>query len=131
MFSFRLPHKAASRRLCLKAIASIQLIVLVMMAVPALCAELTLDQGREDICISAHAADINNDDSGEECPCCPADGSGEDNCAACSGCAFYYQSAYAPLANYAPSVAQLEAPEHFTKLYEVFLPIFVPPQNLT
>lgn len=125
-----LPHTAGFRRLCLKGIASVQLIVMVMIAVPAFCYELTPDKGKQDICISAYAPDTHSDDNADQCPCCPDDPSGTDNCAACSGCAFYTPLVSVPFVTYAPAVVQLEAPEHFTKLYEVLIPIFVPPQNL-
>jgi hypothetical protein len=67
-------------------------------------------------------------------PCCPVDDHDHadiDHCASCLHCA-----CNAPLAapgavlSYAPSVSLLNPIDRFNHMPEVYLPIFIPPQNL-
>jgi hypothetical protein len=70
----------------------------------------------------------------DQLPCsdCPCSGANHSECdSTCSCC-----SAMAPLPqlfswNYAPTVEQLTATEPYWTLPQVYLPIFVPPQNLS
>ena len=64
-------------------------------------------------------------------PCCPAEhGADTSHCDSCLSC-----PCHAPLAvqfqqaGYAPAISRLSIFETFTQLSEVYLPIFVPPQN--
>ena len=68
-------------------------------------------------------------------PCCPIDDHGHtdaDHCTSCLHCA-----CNAPLAaletilSYAPSLSLLNPFDRFNLLPEVYLPIFIPPQNLS
>lgn len=130
MFSSLSRHRAVTARLCRRTMAVIQLVLVVMMAVPAACYELVLEQGHADACLSAHAFDTGQDGSKDECPCCPDEGpSGADACSTCSNCSFYTPFAFVPSVSYLPCLARLEALEPLKKLTEVHIPIFVPPQN--
>ena len=69
--------------------------------------------------------------STEAPPCCPADDEpGDFHCDSCLSC-----PCHAPLAaqslhtDYSPVISHLLALDRLTRLSEVFLPIFVPPQN--
>lgn len=130
MIDFNSLHKIISRRLCRRSIALVQLVVMMMLAVPACCYELALEQGKADVCVSATSA------GHDECPCCPGENksgenkSGAADCSTCGNC-----SSFAPLTSelvvdYHPSVAPLVSRELVTKLLDVAIPIFVPPQNL-
>lgn len=106
----------------------VQVVVMLMLAVPACCYDPKPDH--EKVSISQTAKTTDTDRS--NCPCCPDEGTSdsEDGCSTCSYC-----TCYAPLtpvisSNYDPSITPLNIPEHFTKLTDVHLPIFVPPQNI-
>jgi len=120
-------HNIISRPLCRSTIALIQLVVMVMLSVPACCYESAPEQAKSGMSLSSTASGTDHD----ECPCCPENGTAGDDCSTCSSC-----SLYAPLTSSglsvdcAPSVARLISREPFNKLLEVNLPIFVPPQNL-
>ena len=128
MFAWNSLYNLISRSLCRRAIALVQLVVMVMLAVPVCCYELGPEQGKSKVGVSAAAFDSNHDD---DCPCCPEENkAGDGDCSTCSYC-----SVYTPLTSvfslvYAPSVAKLQSREPLTKLLEVHIPIFVPPQNL-
>jgi len=107
----------------------VQVIVMVMLAVPACCYELEPDHGKASISQTAKTNDADHDN----CPCCPDEDNTDSNNDSCSSCS--YCSYYAPLTSqisthYDPSVAPLIFPEQFTKLSDVHIPIFIPPQNL-
>lgn len=123
----RLPN-TVSRHLYRRTIALVLLLVMVVLAVPACCYELALEQ--EGSCLSQgpEAVDTEHD----SCPCCPDrdnTGTDTDNCSTCSYCSFYVPLTATPSSNYSPSVTQLTGREPFTKMPEVHISIFVPPQN--
>ena len=117
-----------TRRLYRRTIALVQVIVMVMLAVPACCYELEPDHEKSRISQNANANDADHD----KCPCCPDDNNTSDNntCSTCSYCTYYAPLTSLISTNYYPSVALLFSTEQFTKLTEVHIPIFVPPQNL-
>lgn len=131
MISSRSAYAKDSGRLFLRAVALVQLVAMVMLAVPAFGYDFAQDRVKEEICQSAHANDSGQESGQDHCPCCPGDDQSEgDACSTCSNCAFFTPLVSAPSVAYAPCVAQLELFENFTKLREVHIPIFVPPQNL-
>jgi len=108
-------------------IALAQLLLMVMLAVPVCCYELT--PGHEDSVISFSAP--SRDAAPDNSPCCPAENRADaDNCSTCGYCFNY--AAFAPerSPNYYPAVSHLLTGEPFTKWLDVQIPIFVPPQNL-
>jgi len=112
-----------------RAIALVQLLMMVMLAVPACCYELEPDHDKTGVSQSVKANDADHD----KCPCCPDENKSDFDNGSCSTCS--YCMSYAPIfplisTNYDPSVAPLIFPEEFTKLSDVHIPIFVPPQNL-
>jgi hypothetical protein len=124
----RLPN-IITKRLYRRTIALVQVIVMVMLAVPVCCYELELDHEKAGIGQSAKA----NDADHSNCPCCPEEkktDSNNDNCSTCSYCTYYTPLTTVISINYDPSVAPLIFQEQFTKLTDVHIPIFVPPQNL-
>ena len=131
MIAFSSLHKIASRRPCRRTIALVQLVVMIMLAVPACCYELALEQGKADVCVT-EAVPAGHD----ECPCCPGENkSGENNsgaadCSTCGNCSFFTPLTSEVVVDYIPSASPLLSREHVTKLLEVDIPIFVPPQNL-
>jgi hypothetical protein len=102
---------------------------MVMLAVPACCYEPEHDREKASVNQAAKAIDADQD----ECPCCPDENksdSNNDSCSTCSNCAYYAPLAPLISTHYDPSVAPLIFPEEFTKLSDVHIPIFIPPQNL-
>lgn len=131
MISSKSAHAKDSGRLFVRAIALVQLVAMVMLAVPAFSYDFAQDRMKEEICQSAHTNDSEQGNGQNHCPCCPGDDQSEgDACSTCSNCAFFTPLVSAPSIAYVPSVAQLELFENFTKLCAVHIPIFVPPQNL-
>lgn len=129
MVSLGILHNIISRRLYRRIIALIQVIVMVMLAVPACCYELEPDHEKSSVSLSAKTGDADHD----KCPCCPDENktdSDNDNCSSCSYCSYYAPLTPLISTNYEPSVAPLIFPEQFIKLTNVHIPIFVPPQNL-
>lgn len=129
MESLSLLHNIVSRRLHLRTIALVQLLVMVLLAVPACCYEVETGHEANSIGTTAGANDVDHG----ECPCCPDEnksGSSSDTCSTCSYCNYYAPLIPVISTNYEPSVTQLIIPEQFTKLTDVHLPIYVPPQNL-
>lgn len=107
----------------------VQIMIMVMLAVPACCYELEPDHEKAGIGQSMKTTNADQD----ECPCCPDENTTDSNADTCSTCS--YCSLYAPLipvisTNYDPAIVPLIAPNQFTKLTDVHIPIFVPPQNL-
>lgn len=101
----------------------IQLFVTLLLALPAYCYE----QGTENSQTVAGTTDVEH----EKCPCCPAEeGEDSDNCSTCGYCKYYAPLMLETSANYTPTTAQLVTSEQFTKLADIHIPIFVPPQNL-
>ncbi len=122
-------HDILSRRLYLRIIALVQVIVMVMLAVPVCCYEL--ESNHEKVSISQSAKTTDTDQS--NCPCCPDENKSDsdtDSCSTCSYCTYYAPLTPVITSNYDPSITPLNTPEQFTKLTDVHLPIFVPPQNL-
>jgi hypothetical protein len=129
MVSMGNSHNTISRRLYLRIIALVQVLVMVMLAVPACCYEVELDHGKASVSQSVKTTDTGH----SNCPCCPDESKTDSDTDGCSTCS--YCSCYAPLtpvisSTYDPSISLLDAPEQFTKLTDVHLPIFVPPQNI-
>ena len=117
-----------SRRLYLRIIALVQVIVMVILAVPACCYEV--EPNHEKVSVSQTAKTVDADHS--DCPCCPDENktdSDTDSCSTCSNCSYYAPLTPVIAFNYDPLITSLKTPEQFTKLTEVHLPIFVPPQN--
>lgn len=129
MVYLTLLHNMISCRLHLKAIALVQLLVVLLLAVPACCYEVEPDHEASSIGITAGMNDVDHN----KCPCCPDENrsnSDSDVCSTCSYCNYYTPLIPAIAANYEPSVTPLIIPEQFTKLADVHIPIYVPPQNL-
>lgn len=110
------------RTLPTKSIALILLLVMVSIALGGV------------VCHGAdpHAVEASVVDSHGDGPCCPDTGHGErDHCQSCLSC-----SCHAPLAgdtlylHYSLSFRILSFVEHHTAPPDVYLPKFVPPQNL-
>jgi len=110
------------RILSTKSIALILLLVLVSSALGGV------------VCLGAgsHAAEASVVDCHGDAPCCPDTGQGDgDHCRSCLSC-----PCHAPLAGdtlhlrYSPSFRILSFVEHHTAPPDVYLPKFVPPQNL-
>lgn len=118
-------HKFNSGCLHRRLVALIQVVVMLMLALPIYCyGELSSPEKTTKVSTS-EAADV------DKCPCCPdEDRSDSDNCSACSYCSPYGPIFQQPPSTfYAPSVAQLTPCEQPTRLPDVHIPIFVPPQN--
>ena len=114
----------------LKLIALLQILVLVAAVLPAFgsdAATAAVKKGQ-----SVTAQDHQNQEQGkDQCPCCPDDGQSDGGaCSGCSQCAVFTTSPSVQTIKYLPSVSPLAAYERRTKLLQVHLPIFVPPQNL-
>ena len=119
----------ANRPINIRLIAIIQLMVMVLLALPAYAYEPAPGHDKQTVSSQVETGQADHD----SCPCCPGDEDekgGPDNCSACSHCSYY-----APLPSllsyrYVPSVGTLTVPEIFHKLPDVAIPIFVPPQNI-
>ena len=123
-------HNIVSRRIYRRTIALVQVVVMVMLAVPACCYELDYDHENASVSQTIKANNADHD----KCPCCPDENkadSNNDTCSTCSYCTYYTPLTTVISINYDPSVAPLIFQEQFTKLTDVHIPIFVPPQNLT
>ena len=126
MFLWNHPHNIVFRRLYRRAIALVQLLVIVMLAVPVCCYELAPEQGKAAISLAAGAMDVDHD----KCPCCPDENkTGADSCSTCSYCSYYAPLTRELFTNHIPPGTQLIFREQFTKLLDVHIPIFVPPEN--
>jgi|SRR6185369_5933255 len=115
--------------LCRRVIALAQLLVMLMLAVPACCYELEPDHEKASF---SQTSTANNADH-SNCPCCPDENkadSDSDTCSTCSYCSYYVPLTPLISADYDPSVTQLIFTEKFTKPADVHIPISVPPQNL-
>ena len=128
MVFLTLLHNILSRRLYRRTIALVQVVVMVMLAVPVCCYELDTDH--ENVSGSQTMKTDNADH--DKCPCCPDENKADSNNDTCSTCS--YCTNYAPLtplisSNYDPSISPLILSETFTKLSDVHIPIFIPPQN--
>lgn len=102
---------------------------MVMLAVPVCCYEV--ESKHEKVSISQSVDQTDTDHS--NCPCCPNENKADsdtDSCSTCSYCTYYAPLTSVITSNYDPSITPLITPEQFTKLTDVHLPIFVPPQNL-
>ena len=127
MVSLSTVHNLISQRLYRRAIALVQIMVMVMLAVPAYCYEPESDHEKAGVSQTAKVNDADHD----TCPCCPDENTTDsDTCSSCSYCNYYAPLTPVISTNYNPSIAPLIAPEQFTKLADVHIPIFVPPQNL-
>lgn len=113
-------------RLPLRVIALLQVLVMLVLAVPACAGELPSADEHTTITASASATDVDDD-----CPCCPVDdGADSSNCSSCSFCSSYIPlTSITPAPGYSPIIKQLVAHEKTVFLPEVHLPIFTPPQN--
>lgn len=127
MVSSGVLHNIVSQQLYRKIIALIQVIVMLMLAVPACCYELESDHKKTSVSQSAKTIVADHD----KCPCCPDENKADsDSCSTCSYCAYYAPLTPLISTSYNPSVAPLVFSEQFTKLSDVHIPIFIPPQNL-
>ena len=126
MFPLNRLHSIRSRRHYCRATALVQLFVMVMLAVPVCCYELGPEQGKSAISLTAGAVDVDHD----ECPCCPDENkTGADSCSTCSYCSYYAPLTPELSTNHIHPGAQLIFCEQFTKLPDVHIPFFVPPEN--
>ena len=126
MFPLKRFHNIISRRLYCRAIALIQLLVMVMLAVPVCCYELAREQGQFVISLTAETTAVGHD----ECPCCQDESKTDvDNCPTCSYCSYNAPLPPELFISPIPSRAQLIFCEQFSKLADVHIPIFVPPEN--
>lgn len=129
MVSLGILHNNISQRLYRRIIALVQVMVMVMLAVPACCYELEPDHEKSSISQTAKANEADHD----KCPCCPDENkadSDNDTCSTCSYCTYYAPLTPLISTNFDPAIAPLIFPEEFTKLPDVHIPIFIPPQNL-
>lgn len=129
MVSLNILHTVIHQRLYRRIIALIQVTVMLMLAVPACCYDQETDHEKVSISQPMKTTDANQNN----CPCCPDENKTDSDNGSCSTCS--YCTYYAPLAplistHYDPSVSPLIFPEEFTKLSDVHIPIFIPPQNL-
>ena len=116
------------RLINIRLIAMIQLMVMVLLALPAYSYESAAEHDKQTVNCHQQTGDAAHD----SCPCCPAgdENGGSDNCSACSHCSCYAPLYSLPSYRYIPSVGSLTVPESFHTLPDVAIPIFVPPQNL-
>jgi len=123
------PSHNASARLMRRGIAAFQLLVMLVLAVPACCYELGTAHAAKTPGISASAGNFDADQ--DSCPCCPAgeDGDTTTSCDTCSYCFLYAPLSGVATPSYAPHVTALVTSHPLLRLPEVHLPIFVPPQN--
>jgi hypothetical protein len=120
-------HTIFSFRRHFWAIAVVQLLVMVMFAVPVCCYELEPDHEKAGISQSAKS----NDAEQNKCPCCPNENKADSaNCSTCGYCSYHGPLTTVNSTDYIPSTAQLVSREQFSMLPDVYIPIFVPPQNL-
>jgi len=126
MISLDFSHDIISRRLCRKFIALVQVLVMLMLAVPAFCYEPEPGHEKENTVQTAKA-----EPADDECPCCPGENTADapDTCSSCSYCSSYTPLTPVISTTYDPAVTALTFPEQLTKLTDVHIPIFVPPQN--
>lgn len=122
------PHRG---RLFLRLLALLQIVVMLTAVLPAFGSEPSTRVNKE---VSATAQDhLKHQEQGKDsCPCCPDDGqSGDDDaCSSCGQCAVFTTLTSINIIKYLPAVSSIETFERRTKLSQVHIPIFVPPQNL-
>lgn len=124
-------HKTFRHSTFCRTIALVQLLVLLLLAVPAQSYQVALEQGASHACFSAGSSTADHD----ECPCCPGKNSSSedkndpDSCSTCSYCSFFTPLTSATRVVYAPSVTALVSHEPLARLLDVHIPIFHPPQN--
>jgi hypothetical protein len=119
-------HKSASRMPSLRVIALVQLIIMLVLALPLCCSATEPEQTESYVGLTAGPVDAGHD----TCPCCPGeDESDADNCSTCSYCSTYTSFPPSFSLSYLPAETQLVSRHGTTALLEVHIPIFVPPQN--
>jgi hypothetical protein len=121
-------HHILSRGACRRAIALIQLVVVLSVSVAANCHDIGPKKAgiHTTVAVSLPIPDTH------ESPCCPVDDdhSDVDHCASCLHCACNALLAdQETVLSYAPSVSMLNPIDRFNHLPEVYLPKFIPPQN--
>lgn len=112
-----------------KAIALLQVLVLLALALPVCALEQLAVHETADINRTAET----EHDSQEGTPCCPDESqpeSGSNTCSTCSYCTIHMPMTSQVSASYSPCISPLIVPERLTRLPEVHIPILVPPQNL-
>lgn len=129
MLFSRAAHRAFPTRLRLRLIAAVQLVAMLLLMLPAFAHESAGDHLKETAAVSAPAGQADQDLGDTGCPCCPDGEESEDDCSSCGNCTLFTSSPPAPVVGYAPSVSPLESFEPRTRLLQVHIPIFVPPQN--
>ncbi len=125
----KLNHNIAFQRTILRTVATFQVVVLLILAVPVCCYEIKPVHDKAGIVQAADAASMDRD----VCPCCPDENTGDSEdhgCSTCSYCSCQALLLPVVITKYEPSTTPLIATEQFTKLADVHIPIFVPPQNL-
>lgn len=127
MFIFDCCHNIIARRLYRRVIAMTLLLVMVTLAGTACCYELAPEQEKYLIKLTAGADAVDHDD----CPLCPSQqDAAAGDCSACADCSCKAPIILASSASYYPSIAKFIIGDFFTRLPEVHLPIFVPPENI-
>jgi hypothetical protein len=119
------------RLLLRRGVAAMQLLVMLLLALPAWCHDLDAAKTAKQPGISASAGAV--DAGHDSCPCCPDDDqdSSSDTCATCSYCSLYTPLFSAIGIRYSTTlVSDLVTADPYLRLTDVPLSIFVPPQNL-
>lgn len=121
-------HKSGFRLLSLRAVALVQLLVMVVLVLPVCCSESGPEQAKSGVSHIAGTVDGGHD----TCPCCPDENNTDDadNCSNCSYCSSYTPLISALSVHYAPLESEHLSLNKVTNLPEGHTPIFVPPQNL-
>lgn len=125
-----------SGRLLRRVVALLQIVVMLVLAIPACAGDSSSAADGTVKVASAEAAatpaGVADSEDCDDCPCCPDDeGAAPGDCSSCSFCWDYPPvNAPAPSLCHLPAVDQLIHFETTKPLPEVFLSIFIPPQNL-
>jgi hypothetical protein len=109
---------------------------LILMVITTLCVSMDCHAvGPRDSGLHATESADHHFTEPADTPCCPIDGHDHtdiDHCASCLHCVCNaLLAATAPILTYAPALSSLNLVDRFNTLPEVYLPIFIPPQNLS
>ena len=117
-------------RLQRRLVAAMTLMVLLTLCVSVDCHAV----GPRDAGLHAVSSVVLPATEHSDSPCCPVDDHGHsdaDHCTSCLHCACNALMASKEThLSYAPTVSSLNPIDRFNHLPEVYLPIFIPPQNL-
>jgi hypothetical protein len=116
---------AMPRPSCRRAAALVQLLVLMMLAVPASCFDMKAGHEASGGSRTAGAADAGHDQR----PCCSDENEpGSDGCSTCNYCSYNAPLMPETVAGHAPAAGRLAHLETPANIPDVHIPIFVPPQ---